>query len=187
MLDGGDSMRKNVKGFTLIEMMIVVGIIAILAAVLVPNMLNSLKKAKVNTACTNAKLIFNATQTVAQEYHFKRDAKFDKAVILYSSSYPNDVYRVKDPDEGDATKTKEQVFKETLKKYYNDVDLVSWRVYIDHYMVKAVVAAQNDTEIYVGKYPTKNTVTLKDVENDKKSITSYDENGLKQIATDFGY
>ncbi|NLK71373.1 MAG: type II secretion system protein, partial [Clostridiales bacterium] len=42
-------MKRKVKGFTLIELIVVMGILAVLAGVLVPNMINSIRKAKVNT------------------------------------------------------------------------------------------------------------------------------------------
>ena len=52
-------MRKsNKKGFTLVELVVVIAIIGILAAILVPTMMNYVKKARLKTANANAKLIF---------------------------------------------------------------------------------------------------------------------------------
>jgi type IV pilus assembly protein PilA len=54
------SMLRNRKGFTLIELMIVVAIIGILAAIAIPNFLKFQAKSKQSEAKTNLKAVFTA-------------------------------------------------------------------------------------------------------------------------------
>ncbi len=61
-------MRKsNKKGFTLVELVVVIAIIGVLAAILVPTMMNYVKKARLKTANANAKLIFTTCNNTASD------------------------------------------------------------------------------------------------------------------------
>ena len=67
--------RNNQKGFTLIELMIVVAIIGILAAIAIPNFLNYQLKAKTAEAKTN----IGAIRTSQDSYKAENDVYLDCA------------------------------------------------------------------------------------------------------------
>ena len=63
--------KNNNKGFTLVELIVVLVILAILAAILVPALLGYIDKAREKQVTTNAEAAYVAAQALATEYYGK--------------------------------------------------------------------------------------------------------------------
>lgn len=99
------NMKKNKKGFTLMEMLIVVAIIAVLVAIAIPVLSNNLHKARVAADWANVRAFYASLQAdylmtgeYVQEYddtdgrfrtemHFYNDGKITQTVDLQEGGF----------------------------------------------------------------------------------------------------
>lgn len=148
------------KGFTLIELIVVIAIIGVLAAILVPAMLGYVKKSKITTANTTAKSIYNAfnsslTDMDSEDYKIKT---IDSASFNQSSQSGSDWYVTTKPSVSKDASANSLVsmLQYKVTTYFSDIQKVSdFAVKIEK---GACVGAGAMNGAYPGAYPKAVTV-----------------------------
>ena len=136
--------RKNVKGFTLVELIVVIAIIAVLAAILVPSLLGYVKKSKVSAMNANAKDLFDAANTALIEMDSESAATAD---------WPTEDQAY---DLSNATLSSTTVFDKKVANFFEKVSSLTTANVIVHSRVAVSTEASDGN--YYGGYPNGNTV-----------------------------
>jgi len=173
---------KRVKGFTLMELLIVIAIIGVLAAVLAPTMITYYRRSKLKDANADAKMVYNAVQTEMQRFisidRMRADADkslFDGMVMIaYNrngtvtcSTERDSVFQVA------ATGSKQEeacdAVVEAVQRVVADADTFNWAVYVEDYIVKASISAPSGNSFFVGQCSSNGTMAQ------QMSANSYDQ------------
>lgn len=133
-------MKTTKKGFTLIELIVVIAIIGVLAAILVPSMLGYVKKSKIQSANTTASSIYKAVNSAITELdEVDGDIPDDNSYAMDKDCYADAIGM-------------DDEFYDSVKQYFSDITKVKDGLCEIESGMCIAVAVQSGK--YFGSYPT---------------------------------
>jgi type II secretory pathway pseudopilin PulG len=152
-------------------MIIVLGIIAILSAVLLPVASGYLTQSRLNTQNSNARVIFNSLQTIMQEYEFSERAA--KESLFYGTDRTGETFfyceagtisKCWSDKKGDLntadigaflSSARPETLGSRMSRLYTGYEETVWCALIKNYTVSGVVCSTENYSKYMGGYPMK--------------------------------
>jgi type II secretory pathway pseudopilin PulG len=171
--------KNKVKGFTIVEMIVVVAIIIVLLGVLAPSMMTYYRNSRIKAANADAKMVYNAAQTEIMHYMSKDRKTSDYANsshfgVRAGAADSGKVWICYDPTSGGkykinggsyaaangtgdsadavaASKAAQEVITKVNRMVSGASD-VCWSIYVENYIVEASVSANTGTSNCIGYY-----------------------------------
>lgn len=139
---------KKVKGFTLIELIVVIAIIGVLAAILVPTMLGYVRKSKISSINTAASNVYKAINSALTELDEEGVDVSDCLILKYNGTAWSTDDDTIETNLGEGNK-----FDKKVENFFASIPKVkAAAARVDGGACVAVAVAQDNT--YTGTYPT---------------------------------
>ncbi|MBO4877064.1 MAG: type II secretion system protein [Ruminococcus sp.] len=151
---------KKKKGFSLIELIVVIAIISILMAILIPSWGYFIRRSRERSANAKARIIFNAAQNACTEYMQSEKNIAEASRYIGSGDFLFYWESEAKCGELDATGTAfantspsadDLKFGRKVNKIIDD--MVVYKIYVKNYKVQSVTCSRFDDDRYVGAYP----------------------------------